>query len=124
MNRNYWKFELVRREYYFLKDENGSGKHIFLYDFYFSCLPSSLVSLFTSVTNSLATLSSFVPNPHVSYRSETQTKNDENLFCLLLFIGGKLLEGPPCFSQWVYTIYFNKCKKAYLDSFDFFRLII
>lgn len=45
--------------------------------------------------------------------------NGENLFGLLL-LRGKLLESPPHFSQCVYTFYFNKHEKTYLDSFDFF----
>lgn len=103
----------------FLKDENGSEKHVFLYELLL--FPVYLLfSLASLLLQLLLLLSLFLPlyptlkSPReVNYRRH---ENDENLFCLLLFLGGKLLEGPPCFPQRVYTVYFNKCKKVHLDS--------
>lgn len=111
----------------FLKDDNGSENGQWMKEnacsphvkFYFFLSTFSL--FFFNLHYHFSCHSSFpYSQPSCLLESKIQTKNDENLFCLLLFLAGKLLEGPPSFSQRVYTVHLNKYDKAYLDSFDFF----
>lgn len=104
-----WKEENIT----FLKDENGSGNGQWMkttcVKFYVSCLHSLSATLLLPPQSFL--FYSFFPDTQPShYLEKYNTKNDENLFCLLLSLGGKLLEGPPSFPQCVYTIYLNMRK--------------
>ena len=73
-----------------------SSIFFFYFHYYFSCL-------------------SFFPctYPDVSYRSKIQIMMRACFHLLLLLLGGKLLEGPPCFSL-MCPYYFNICEKAYI----------
>lgn len=91
--------------------------HVFPYvKFYFFPVYLLFILLLPPLSLLLPLLLTLRSPKEVKYRQ----KNDENPFCLLLFLGGKLCKGAPSFSQHVYAVYLNKYNKAYLDSFDFF----
>lgn len=122
--RLYWKSELVRRKYYLLKRmrmdqkiDNGWKKmcvfpYVKLYFFLsiFSFLYLLLPPLSVLLLFFLPLFPTLMSPTEVKYRQ----KNDENMFCSLLFLGGKLLESPPSFFQCVYTIWINMTKHRFL----------